>query len=322
MKQSADFPLLLQLFFTKRLIAQRRASPHTIASYRDTFRLLLQFAEKELHKRPSEITFDDLSPTIIEAFLDDLERRRRNGVRSRNLRMTSIRSFFRYAALEVPQHAGSIQRVLAIPRKRHERRLVGFLSRDEIDVLLSAPDRSCWLGRRDHALLLTAIQTGLRVSELTALRQQDVVLNRPAHIRCEGKGRKERCTPLAKTTVSILAEWVREQGPPTTLMLFPNADVVRIVDVADVLALESDAACRCSGTENREVLLAVVHGLHEVVASTEVYVQRWSKLKTILGEDVECVRVDRAFRIAKRLRGLGHVTGQERPRRAEVFVHS
>jgi integrase/recombinase XerD len=222
MKQSADFPLLLQLFFTKRLIAQRRASPHTIASYRDTFRLLFQFAEKELHKRPSEITFDDLSPTLIEAFLDDLERRRRNGVRSRNLRMTSIRSFFRYAALEVPQHAGSIQRVLAIPRKRHERRLVGFLSRDEIDVLLSAPDRSCWLGRRDHALLLTAIQTGLRVSELTALRQQDVVLNRPAHIRCEGKGRKERCTPLAKTTVSILAEWVREQGPPTTLMLFPN----------------------------------------------------------------------------------------------------
>src|ERR1700749_814506 len=118
MKQSAGFPVLLQLFFTKRLMAQRQASPHTIASYRDTFRLLLQFVEKELGKRPSQITFDDLCPTLIGAFLDDLEHHRRNGVRSRNLRMTSIRSFFRYAALEVPQHAGSIQRVLAIPRKR------------------------------------------------------------------------------------------------------------------------------------------------------------------------------------------------------------
>src|SRR6202790_4609359 len=203
-------------------MAQRQASPHTIASYRDTFRLLLQFAEKELGKRPSETTFEDLSPTFIGAFLDDLEHHRRNGVRSRNVRMTSIRSFFRYAALEVPQHAGSIQRVLAIPRKRQERRLVGFLSRPEIDALLSAPNRKSWLGRRDYALLMMAIQTGLRVSELTALCPQDVVLNHPAHVRCLGKGRKERCTPLAKTTVSILAEWVREQGPQSTQTFFPN----------------------------------------------------------------------------------------------------
>ena len=176
MKQSAEFPVLLQLFFTKRLMAQRRVSPHTIASYRDTFRLLLQFAEKELEKRPSEITFEDLSPTFIGAFLDGLEHHRRNDVRSRNVRMTANRSFFRYAALDVPEHAGSIQRVLAIPRKRQERRLVGFLTRPEIDALLSAPNRKSWLGRRDYALLIMAIQTGLRVSELTALCRQDVVL--------------------------------------------------------------------------------------------------------------------------------------------------
>jgi len=223
MNQSADFPVVLQLFFTKRLIAQRRASRHTIASYRDTFRLLLQFAERELGKRPSEITFDDLSPTFIGAFLDDLEHHRHNGVRSRNVRMSSIRSFFRYAALEIPQHAGSIQRILAIPRKRQESRLVGFLSRSEIEALLSAPNRRSWLGRRDHALLLMAIQTGLRVSELTALCQQDVVLNRPAYVHCLGKGRKERRTPLAKSTVSILAEWVREEQPPSTQAFFPNA---------------------------------------------------------------------------------------------------
>lgn len=222
MKQLADFPVLLQSFFTKRLIAQRRASPHTIASYRDTFRLLLQFAQKELGKSPSQITLDDLNATFIGAFLDDLERCRRNGVRSRNLRMTVIRSFFRYATLEVPQHVGLIQRVLAIPRKRQERRLVGFLSRAEIDALLSAPNRNSWVGRRDYALLLLAIQTGLRLSEITSLRQQDVVLNRGAHVRCEGKGRKERCTPLAKTTVSTLAEWIREQGPASTGILFPN----------------------------------------------------------------------------------------------------
>jgi integrase/recombinase XerD len=187
-----------------------------------TFRLLLQFAQKELGKPPSQITFEDLNATFIGAFLDDLERCRRNGVRSRNLRTTVIRSFFRYAAFEVPEHAALIQRVLAIPRKRQERRLVGFLSRPEIDALLAAPNRNSWVGRRDHALLLLAIQTGLRLSEITSLRQKDVVLNRGAHVWREGKGRKERCTPLAKTTVSTLAEWIREQGPTSTGILFPN----------------------------------------------------------------------------------------------------
>jgi integrase/recombinase XerD len=223
MNHPAGFPALLESFFTKRLIAQRRASPHTIASYRDTFHVLLQFTQRELGKAASQITLEDLNAPMIGVFLDDLEHSRHNSVRSRNLRMTVIRSFFRYAALEAPQHSGLIQRVLAIPNKRQERRLVSFLTRLEIDALLAAPKRNTWLGRRDHALLLMAIQTGLRLSELTGLRQQDIVVGKGAHVRCEGKGRKERCTPLTKSTVIVIAEWIREQGKHSTRILFPNA---------------------------------------------------------------------------------------------------
>ena len=228
MSRPIDFPVLLQSFFTKRLMAQRRASPHTIASYRDTFRLLLQFAHKELGKPASQITLEDLNATFLGAFLDDLERNRRNGVRSRNLRMTVIRSFFRYSILEAPQYSELIQRVLAIPSKRQERRLVGFLSRIEIDALLSAPNRNNWLGRRDYTLLLLAIQTGLRVAELTALRHQDVVLGRGAHVHCEGKGRKQRSTPLTKPAITVVAEWIREQGQENTRILFPTASGGRL----------------------------------------------------------------------------------------------
>ena len=228
MTHSLDIPELLQSFFSNRLIAQRQASPHTIASYRDTFRLLLQFAHQKLGKPASRITLEDLNAPFIGAFLDSLEHDHGNAVRTRNLRMTVIRSFFRYTALESPQHAGLVQRVLAIPSKRHERRLVGFLSRPEIEALLSMPDRNIWRGRRDHALLLMAAQTGLRVSEITALRQQDVVLGRGAHVHCVGKGRKERCTPLAKSTAAVLAEWIREQGPASGQILFPNAQGGRL----------------------------------------------------------------------------------------------
>ena len=222
MNQSANFPTILQAFFTKRLVAQRRASPHTIASYRDTFRLLLQFVLKRLRKNPSEIEFEDLNASLIGDFLDDLEIGRHNAVRSRNLRLTVIRSFFRFAALEVPQHSLLIQRVLAIPNKRQQRPLVGFLTRSEIDAILAAPNRSTWLGRRDYALLFMAIQTGLRLSEITSLRYQDLVLGTGAHVRCEGKGRKERCTPLTKSTSAVLAEWSREQGVDNTKIVFPN----------------------------------------------------------------------------------------------------
>ena len=245
MNQSTGFPALLESYFTKRLITQRRASPHTIASYRDTFHVLLQYTQRELGKAPSQITLEDLNAPMIGAFLDDLENSRHNGVRSRNLRMTVIRSFFRYAALEAPQHSGLIQRVLAIPNKRQERRLVGFLTRLEIDALLAAPKRNTWLGRRDHALLLMAIQTGLRLSELTGLRQQDIVLGKGAHVRCEGKGRKERCTPLTKSTVTVIAEWIREQGKHSTLFLFPNARGGRLsADAVQYLVTKYAAVAR------------------------------------------------------------------------------
>ena len=217
-----ELPTLLESFFTQRLIAQRRASPHTIASYRDTFRLLLRFAQKRLRKLPSQLAMTDLSAPLLGAFLSDLENHRSNGIRSRNLRLTAIRSFFRYAALEAPQHSALIQRVLAIPNKRHSRSLVDFLTQPEIRALLAAPDQKTWLGRRDHALLLTLIQTGLRLSEATSLRQSNISLGSGAHVRCYGKGRKERCTPLAKPTVRVLAAWVKEQGKDGSKILFPS----------------------------------------------------------------------------------------------------
>jgi site-specific recombinase XerD len=210
MKDATEFPVLLESFFTKYLIAQRRASPHTIGSYRDTFRLLLRFAEKQLGKTPSRLLLEDLSAPFFGTFLDDLESTRANGAQTRNLCLAAIRSFFRYAALEAPQHSGLIQRVLAIPNKRHARPLVGFLTRPEIDALLAAPNRDTWLGRRDHALLLTVVQTGMRLTEVTSVWQRDVNLGTGAHVRCDGKGRKERCTPLSKSTVTVLTAWIRE----------------------------------------------------------------------------------------------------------------
>src|SRR5262252_1286740 len=218
----ANFPALLQSFFTTRLMAQRKVSSHTIASYRDTFRLLLQFAQKRLRKAPSQLELDNLDASFIGAFLDDLESSRGNGARSRNLRLTAVRSFFRYAALEAPMHAGTIQRVLAIPNQRQPRALVDFLTRPEIDALLAAPNRATWLGRRDHAFLLTAVQTGLRLSEMTSLRHEDISLGSGAHVHCHGKGRKERCTPLAKPTVAVLQAWIREQDREDSKTLFPS----------------------------------------------------------------------------------------------------
>ena len=223
MRDSANLPALLQSFFTTRLMTQRKASPHTIASYRDTFRLLLQFAQRRLRKAPSQLELNDLDGTLIDAFLEDLEKRRRNGPRSRNPRLTAIRSFFRYASLEAPAQSGVIQRVLAIPNQRQPRALVGFLTRPEIEALLAAPNRTTWLGRRDHAFLLTAVQTGLRLSEMTSLHHEDVSLGTGAHVHCRGKGRKERCTPLAEPTVAVLRAWLREQGREDSKTLFPSA---------------------------------------------------------------------------------------------------
>ena len=170
----------------------------------------------------SQLELENLDASLVDAFLEDLENRRGNGARSRNLRLTAIRSFFRYASLEAPAQSGIIQRVLAIPNQRQPRALVGFLTRPEIEALLAAPNRTNWLGRRDHAFLLTAVQTGLRLSEMTALRHEDVSLGAGAHVRCRGKGRKERCTPLAKPTVAVLQAWIREQGRGDSKTLFPS----------------------------------------------------------------------------------------------------
>jgi site-specific recombinase XerD len=216
------FPTLLEGFFTRRLMQQRQASAHTIASYRDTFRLLLQFAQQRLRKAPSTLVLEDIDVPLLSDFLDELEKVRHVTARTRNLRLTAIHSFFRYVAFEAPAHAAQTQRVLAIPAKRFTRALVPFLSRHEVDALLAAPDRRTWSGRRDHALILLAVQTGLRLSELTGLRPQDLHLGIGAHVRVIGKGRKERCTPLSKNTRSVLAAWVEELPNVPDQPLFPS----------------------------------------------------------------------------------------------------
>jgi len=213
---------VMEGFFTERLIGQRRASPHTIASYRDTFRLLLGFAKRHVGKTPSRLSLEDLDAVVIGAFLDHLETERHNSVRTRNNRLAAIHSLFAYAALRHPEHAALIQRVLAIPAKRTDRQLVAFLTDNEVYALLNAPDRSTWLGRRDRALLLVAVQTGLRVSELTALTRGDLELGTGAHLRCNGKGRKERITPLTNEVCSVLRVWLSElRGEPGDA-LFPS----------------------------------------------------------------------------------------------------
>jgi site-specific recombinase XerD len=188
----------LQAFFTERLMRQRQASPHTLSAYRDTLRLLLVFASARRHVEPSKLDIDDLDAPLIGAFLDDLEKQRKNSARTRNARLAAVRSLFRYAALRHPEHAAVIARVLAIPRKRFDRRLVTFLIEPELDALLRTPDRSTCTGRRDHTLLTLAAQTGLRASELIGLRISDVHLSTGAHVSCMGKGRKLRITPLPR----------------------------------------------------------------------------------------------------------------------------
>ncbi len=218
-----NFATLLEGYFTQRLMQQRQASAHTIASYRDTFRLLLLFVQQRLRKVPSTLALEDIDATLVVAFLDELEKVRGVTARTRNLRLTAVHSFFRYAAFEAPSHAAHIQRVLAIPAKRFTRALVPFLNRPEVDALLAAPDQRTWSGRRDQALILLAVQTGLRLSELTSLQREDLHLSTGAHVRVIGKGRKERCTPLSKNTRAVLAAWVCEPLRAAGQPLFPNA---------------------------------------------------------------------------------------------------
>lgn len=212
----------LEAFFTERLICQRHASPNTVAAYRDAWRLLLGFASQRTGKQPSELDVADLDAPLIGDFLEHLETERHNGARTRNARLAAIRSFFRFAALRHPEHAAVIARVLAIPTKRCDRAVVSYLTEPEADALVASPDQATWTGRRDHAMLVVALQTGLRVSELTGLRNQDAELRAGAHVRCWGKGRKERCTPLRPRTVSVLRAWMKERAGAPDDPLFPT----------------------------------------------------------------------------------------------------
>lgn len=246
MKPNADFSLLCQSFFSKRLITQQKASPHTVSAYAQTFRLFMAYAEKRLRTPPSKLSLAQLDAGFVAEFLDSLESSRANGARSRNARLASLRSFYHYAALEAPPHAHLIQRVLAIPYKRLTRRLVNYLTRPEVEAVLASVDKSTWIGRRNHAMLLVAMQTGLRLSELTSLRHGDVVLGCGAHVRCEGKGRKERCTPLAKPTVAVVKAWINEQGDDESRFLFPSSRGGRLSADAVQHALAKHVATACS----------------------------------------------------------------------------
>jgi site-specific recombinase XerD len=216
------FPTLLQRFFTQRLMQQKRVSAHTISSYRDTFRMLLLFAQKRLRTPPDKLPFEKLDAPFVAAFLNELEKTRGVTVRTRNLRLTAIRSFFRFAAYEMPTHSAQIQRVLAMPAKRFDRKLIDFLTRPEANALLAAPDMASKIGRRDHALLLTTLQTGMRLSEATGLCRRDISFDTGAHVEILGKGRKHRVVPLCKPVADVLRAWLGEAAPADDDIAFPS----------------------------------------------------------------------------------------------------
>lgn len=298
----ATFPILLQSFFTDRLMRQRKASPNTIASHRDTFRLLLKFAKQRLNKNPSELIIEDLDAAFIGHFLEYLEKQRGNTAQTRNVRLAGIHSFFKYVALEEPCHIALAQRILAIPNKRFKHKPVEFLTQLEIDTLLATPNQSTWSGRRDKALLLLAVQTGLRVSELIGLRCEDIELGTGAHVRCTGKGRKERCTPLRKNTVVALRTWIQERKCDSSEPLFPNARGTQLSrdGVEYLLAKHVKVAMKqCSTLKKKKISPHVLrhstamdllhHGVdrtvialwlgHEKLETTQVYLHADMKLK-------------------------------------------
>lgn len=212
----------LEAFLTERLMAQRGASPHTIASYRDTFRLLLRFAAERTRKRPCDLDFSDLDAALIGAFLEHLEAVRGNSVRTRNNRLAAVHSLFAYSALQHPEHAATIQRVLAIPVKLSDRKVVTYLGDSEVDALLGACDLGTWAGRRDQALLDVAVEAGTRISELAALRCSDVTLGPGANLHVTGKGRKERQVPLGRGVARVLRAWLPEASAGPDGPLFPT----------------------------------------------------------------------------------------------------
>ena len=239
----------LEAFLTERLMAQRGASPNTVASYRDTFRLLLRFAAERKRKRPYALDFADLDAPLIGAFLEHLELVRNNSVRTRNNRLAAVHSLFAYAALRHPEHAGTIQRVLAIPVKLFDRKLVTYLKDDEVDALLGACDLGTWAGRRDQALLDLAVEAGPRISELAALRCSDVILGRGANLHVTGKGRKEQHVPLGKGVVRVLRAWLPRR------VATPLARCSRRPPAATSAATRSNAASRSTSSKRQRTVL-------------------------------------------------------------------
>jgi site-specific recombinase XerD len=302
MNNAATFAPLLERFFTQRLMKERQASPHTIGAYRDTYRQFLKFVQQRLHKSPSQLNLEDIDAPLIVAFLDEIEKNQGVSVRTRNLRLAAIHSFFRYAAYEEPDHSAQIQRVLAIPSKRFTRTLIHFLTSPEVHALLAAPDQGTWSGRRDHAFLLVAVQTGLRLSEMTGLNREHMVLGTGAHVRVIGKGRKERCTPIARSTRAVLKAWLREPQRGDGTVLFPSERGQRLSvhGVQYLLNKHRKAACEvCPSLEQKRV---TVHCLrhtmamdllqsgvrrsvialwlgHESVETTEIYVEATLAMK-------------------------------------------
>ena len=220
---AASLPSLVQRFFTQRLLEQQGLSSHTVASYSDTFRLLLGFATQQLGRAPSKLLTEELDVPFMEKFLRHLEQRRGNSVRTRNTRLAAVHAFFRFVAISEPALGLQCQRILAIPAKRYEHGPVEFLTEEETNALVTAPDAETWIGRRDRTLLLVAVQTGLRNSELTSLKRQDVALGTGAHVRCFGKGRKMRCTPLQPDAIAIMKDWLQRQPGQPSDPVFPSS---------------------------------------------------------------------------------------------------
>jgi integrase/recombinase XerD len=247
---------ILQGFFTGRLIRQRQASDHTITAYRNTFRLLLRFAWQQTGRQPAQLTLDDLDAPLIGAFLHHLETDRDNSVTTRNARLAAIHSLFRHAALQAPDHAALIQRVLAIPAKRTDRTIVCYLTHEEMQALLAAPSQNTWHGRRDHALLALAGQTGLRVSELTGLKIRDIHLTSGPHVCCHGKGRKDRITPLTGHTTRTLRAWLTERHGTPGDPLFPSRRGTPLsTDAVEHLVAKhaTTAAATCTSLQSKKV---------------------------------------------------------------------
>lgn len=295
-------PIYVQRFFTERLTTQLRASPNTVASYRDSFRLLLKYASDCLKKAPTDLQIIDIDADLVSKFLSSIETVRNNGTRSRNVRLSAIRSFFKYVAVNEPQILYHCQRILAMPSKRYEKRTIDYLNYDEIDALAGSPDISTWFGRRDHTILVLALQTGLRVSELINLTCGDVVLGTGAHVRCMGKGRKERSTPLRKDCERTLYNWIREYPGDQSRPLFISNRGERLSrDAVEriVRKYAKQASIKCSTLKNKRItphvlrhsaamqllqngvdrtIIALWLG-HESVETTQIYIHANMEMK-------------------------------------------